>query len=109
MGGFCGIGWAGADFRQSLSQSQAQSQSRITAHSTALICQDTELRGDISFGEGTIVHPKAIIIAAGGPIVFGKNCVIEETSAIINRYARASFFTLRLAAKNRLTKGREVP
>lgn len=60
-------------------------QSRITAHPTALICQDTELRGDITIGGGTIIHPKAVIIAAGGPIVFGKNCVVEETSAIINR------------------------
>lgn len=60
-------------------------QLRITAHPTALICQDTELRGDITIGEGTIIHPKAVIIAAGGPIVFGKNCVVEETSAIINR------------------------
>jgi len=56
-----------------------------------------------------IVHPKAIIIAAGGPIVFGKNCVIEETSAIINRYVGASLFTPRPAGYDRLTTEQEVP
>jgi dynactin-6 len=60
---------------------------KLTAHSTALICQDTNLQGEITIGAGCIVHPKASILALGGPIVIGQNCVIEETAAIVNKYA----------------------
>lgn len=35
---------------------------------------------------GTIVHPKATIFAAQGPIVIGSNCIIEEGAIILNRY-----------------------
>ncbi|KAK1924755.1 hypothetical protein DB88DRAFT_486665 [Papiliotrema laurentii] len=58
---------------------------KLTAHSTALICQDTNLQGEITIGAGCIVHPKASILALGGPIVIGQNCVIEETAAIVNK------------------------
>ncbi|WWD15827.1 hypothetical protein CI109_100251 [Kwoniella shandongensis] len=58
---------------------------RITAHSTSLICQDVDLRGDITIGPGVVVHPKASILALGGPIVIGAECVIEETVIIVNR------------------------
>jgi hypothetical protein len=59
---------------------------KITAHSTALIAQDSDLRGDITVGSGCIVHPKAAILALGGPIVMGADCVVEETAVIVNRY-----------------------
>jgi dynactin-6 len=61
---------------------------KITAHSTALIAQDSDLRGDITLGPGCIVHPKAAILALGGPIVIGADCVVEETAVIVNRYVR---------------------
>ncbi|WVR05073.1 hypothetical protein IAU60_002085 [Kwoniella sp. DSM 27419] len=57
----------------------------IISHPSAIICQDTELRGDITVGEGCVIHPKASIQALGGPIVLGRNCVVEELSVIINR------------------------
>ncbi|TYJ55371.1 hypothetical protein B9479_003986 [Cryptococcus floricola] len=60
--------------------------SSITAHSTSIVCLDTDLRGTITIGAGVIVHPKATIFAAAGPIVIGDNCVIEEDSIIINRH-----------------------
>ncbi len=67
------------------------------------MCQDVELKGDISIGSGivvensqlglrsspmltgTIVHPKATIFAIAGPIVIGANCIIEEAAIIVNR------------------------
>lgn len=39
-----------------------------------------------TFSIGTIVHPKATIFAAGGPIVIGSGCIIEEGAIILNRY-----------------------
>ncbi|WWC85374.1 uncharacterized protein L201_000237 [Kwoniella dendrophila CBS 6074] len=60
--------------------------SKITAHSTSIICQDTDLRGDITISEGVIVHPKSTILSLNNaPIIIGKNCIIEEGSIIVNR------------------------
>ncbi|KAF9014101.1 trimeric LpxA-like protein [Cyathus striatus] len=51
---------------------------KFTIHSKAIVCQDVELKGDITIGAGTIVHPKATIFAIAGPIVIGTGCIIEE-------------------------------
>ncbi|ORX39773.1 trimeric LpxA-like protein [Kockovaella imperatae] len=61
--------------------------SKVTAHSTSLICQDIDIRGDVTVGAGSIIHPKASILAVGGPIVIGEGCLIEETAVIVNRWA----------------------
>ncbi|EIN13150.1 trimeric LpxA-like protein [Punctularia strigosozonata HHB-11173 SS5] len=58
---------------------------KFTIHSKAVVCQDVELKGDITIGAGTIVHPKATIFAIAGPIVIGANCIIEEGAIIVNR------------------------
>lgn len=58
---------------------------RITAHSSALIAQDTILRGDVTIGQGCIIHPRATIDASLGPIVIGSDCVVEEMAVIRNR------------------------
>ncbi|CCL98741.1 uncharacterized protein FIBRA_00746 [Fibroporia radiculosa] len=65
---------------------------KFTIHSKAVVCQDVELKGDITIGaadsgssEGTIVHPKATIFAIAGPIVIGAGCIIEEGAIIVNR------------------------
>ncbi|KAF9517542.1 hypothetical protein BS47DRAFT_506346 [Hydnum rufescens UP504] len=58
---------------------------RFTIHSKAVVCQDVDLRGEITIGSGTVVHPKATIFAITGPIVIGANCIIEEAVIIINR------------------------
>ncbi|KAJ7577077.1 trimeric LpxA-like protein [Mycena floridula] len=58
---------------------------KFTIHSKAIVCQDVELKGDITIGSGSIVHPKATIFAIAGPIVIGANCIIEESSIIVNR------------------------
>ena len=77
---------------------------KFTLHSKAIVCQDVELKGDITIGSGlhqfsgcfftalkrcvpgTIVHPKATIFAIAGPIVIGMGCIIEEGVIIVNRY-----------------------
>lgn len=51
----------------------------------AMICNASELRGDITIGKNTIVHPHASIIAEAGPIIIGDNNLIEERCVIINR------------------------
>lgn len=53
----------------------------------AIVCEESKLRGDITIGTNTIIHPCAIIIAECGPIVIGDNCLIEEQVQIINKYA----------------------
>ncbi|WVQ98613.1 hypothetical protein IAU59_005743 [Kwoniella sp. CBS 9459] len=57
----------------------------LTVHSTAIIAQDTDLRGDITIESGVVIHPKATILALGGPIVLGKECIVEELAVIVNR------------------------
>ncbi|KAF8197520.1 trimeric LpxA-like protein [Pholiota molesta] len=58
---------------------------KFTIHSKAVVCQDVELKGDITIGAGTIVHPKATIFAIAGPIFIGTGCIIEEGAIIVNR------------------------
>ncbi|KAF9447261.1 trimeric LpxA-like protein [Macrolepiota fuliginosa MF-IS2] len=58
---------------------------KFTIHSKAVVCQDVELKGDITIGSGTIIHPKATIFAIAGPIVIGSGCIIEEGAVIVNR------------------------
>lgn len=58
---------------------------KFTIHSKAVVCQDVELKGDITIGSGTIVHPKATIFAIAGPIVIGTGCIVEEGAIIVNR------------------------
>lgn len=61
------------------------SRDKFTIHSRAVVCQDVELKGDITIGPGTVVHPKATIFAIAGPIVIGSGCIIEEAAIIVNR------------------------
>jgi len=49
------------------------------------VCQDVELKGDVTIGAGSIVHPKAAILAIVGPIIIGSGCIIEESAIILNR------------------------
>uniref|UniRef100_A0A336MWP2 Dynactin subunit 6 n=1 Tax=Culicoides sonorensis TaxID=179676 RepID=A0A336MWP2_CULSO len=51
----------------------------------AVVVDECTLRGDITIGTGSVVHPSACIIAEGGPIVIGENCIFEEYSTIINK------------------------
>lgn len=51
----------------------------------ALVCEECKLRGDITIGSGTIIHPGATIIAEAGPIIIGDNCLIEEQVKIMHK------------------------
>lgn len=52
----------------------------------ALVISDAILKGKITFGDGTIIHPKAVINAGKGEIIFGTNNIVEETAIIENLY-----------------------
>ncbi|PWA32691.1 hypothetical protein CCH79_00012394, partial [Gambusia affinis] len=52
----------------------------------AVVCVESEIRGDVTIGTRTVVHPKARIIAEAGPIVIGEGNLIEEQALIINSY-----------------------
>ena len=51
-----------------------------------MVCTECDLKGDITIGKNTVVHPKAQIIAEAGPIIIGENNLIEEQVQIINKY-----------------------
>jgi dynactin-6 len=52
----------------------------------AVVVSECELRGDISIGSRTVVHPRARIIADAGPIIIGEGNLIEERAEIINSW-----------------------
>lgn len=51
----------------------------------AVICVESKLRGTITIGSMTVIHPKASIIAEKGPIIIGENNIIEEQAFIWHR------------------------
>ncbi|KAM8970365.1 dynactin subunit 6 [Sarcophilus harrisii] len=52
----------------------------------AVVCVESEIRGDVTIGPRTVIHPKARIIAEAGPIVIGEGNLIEEQAFILNGY-----------------------
>ncbi|KAF4110458.1 dynactin subunit 6 isoform X2 [Onychostoma macrolepis] len=52
----------------------------------AVVCVESDIRGDVTIGARTVVHPKARIVAEAGPIVIGEGNLIEEQALIINSY-----------------------
>uniref|UniRef100_A0AAZ3SPI7 Dynactin subunit 6 n=1 Tax=Oncorhynchus tshawytscha TaxID=74940 RepID=A0AAZ3SPI7_ONCTS len=62
----------------------AQKSAKIAAG--AVVCVESEIRGEVTIGARTVVHPKARIIAEAGPIVIGEGNLIEEQALIINSY-----------------------
>ncbi|KAI9531421.1 Dynactin subunit 6 [Dissostichus eleginoides] len=65
-------------------QIAAQKSAKIAAG--AVVCVESEIRGDVTIGARTVVHPKARIIAEAGPIIIGEGNLIEEQALIINSY-----------------------
>lgn len=45
---------------------------------------DTDVRGRVTIGAGTVVHPRAKIDATLGPITVGENCLLEEHVHLIS-------------------------
>ncbi|XP_077085871.1 dynactin subunit 6 [Siphateles boraxobius] len=52
----------------------------------AVVCVESDIRGDVTIGARTVVHPKARIIAEAGPIVIGEGNLIEEQALILNSF-----------------------
>lgn len=52
-----------------------------------IICEQAEIKGNVTIGSSTIIHPKARIIAEAGPIIIGEGNLIEEKAVIWNRAA----------------------
>lgn len=61
------------------------SRNNIKVVSGAIVCEESKLRGDITIGANTIIHPSASIHAEAGPIIIGDNCLIEEQAKITHR------------------------
>lgn len=51
----------------------------------AVVCEESILKGDITIGAKTIIHPRACILAEAGPIIIGEGNIIEEMATIANR------------------------
>uniref|UniRef100_A0A1A8D2V2 Dynactin subunit 6 n=1 Tax=Nothobranchius kadleci TaxID=1051664 RepID=A0A1A8D2V2_NOTKA len=62
----------------------AQKSGKIAAG--AVVCVGSEIRGDVTIGARTVVHPKARIIAEAGPIIIGERNLVEEQTLIINSF-----------------------
>ncbi|EJU02175.1 trimeric LpxA-like protein, partial [Dacryopinax primogenitus] len=71
---------------------------RITIHSRAVVCSDVDLKGDVTIGSNTVVHPKVTIYAIAGPIIIGSGCIIEEGVVIVNKHKE----TMRIGDENHL-------
>lgn len=69
----------------SLSGHESKPKPDLKIASHAVVCYESKLRGDITIGNHTIVHPRATILAEAGPIVIGSHNIIEEQAFIINR------------------------
>ncbi|XP_053158169.1 dynactin subunit 6-like [Hemicordylus capensis] len=52
----------------------------------AVVCVESEIKGDVTIGPRTVIHTKARIIAEAGPIVIGEGNLIEEQATIKNVY-----------------------
>lgn len=65
----------------------ATAPSKLVVGARCTIAQDTDIRGTVHIGDGTIVHPKASIQAVGdgAKIVIGSECIIEELAQIVYR------------------------
>ncbi|KAG0150391.1 hypothetical protein CROQUDRAFT_72944 [Cronartium quercuum f. sp. fusiforme G11] len=59
-------------------------ENKFTFHPTAVVAQDVDLVGDLTFGPNCMIHPSCTIVGFG-PIVFGSGCIVEEQSVICNR------------------------
>lgn len=60
----------------------------------AIVCHEAKLRGDVTIGAGSIMHPCASINAEAGPIIIGEKCLIEEQSKITHRLVNISLMKL---------------
>lgn len=58
---------------------------KLRIHQDAVVCREASLKGNVTVGAGTVVHPGAKIHALAGPIVLGSNNLVEEGVQIVTR------------------------
>ncbi|XP_028657984.1 dynactin subunit 6 [Erpetoichthys calabaricus] len=75
----CAIKMADLNIKQGLQKS-------VKIAPGAVVCVESEIRGEVTIGPRTVVHPKARILAEAGPIIIGEGNLIEEQAVIINSY-----------------------
>ncbi|XP_043915404.1 dynactin subunit 6 [Protopterus annectens] len=73
----------------STKQIMQKSANNVKISPGAVVCVESEIKGDVTIGPRTVVHPKARIIAEAGPIVIGEGNLIEEQAVIMNSYPEA--------------------
>ncbi|PKI85605.1 hypothetical protein MVES_000003 [Malassezia vespertilionis] len=56
----------------------------VTVQPRAIVAAEADVKGDVTIGSGTVVHPRARIHATSAPIVLGNNCIVEELATIDN-------------------------
>ncbi|WFD04679.1 hypothetical protein MVES1_000002 [Malassezia vespertilionis] len=54
----------------------------VTVQPRAIVAAEADVKGDVTIGSGTVVHPRARIHATSAPIVLGNNCIVEELATI---------------------------
>lgn len=64
----------------------SQTPRKLKIGSGSVVFQEAEIKGEVTIGSRTVIHPKARIIAEAGPIIIGDNNLIEEQATIINSY-----------------------
>jgi dynactin 6 len=64
----------------------AEANTQLRIEPGALVCRTSNIQGDVTIMSGTVVHPKASILAEGGPIIIGPNNIIEEFVLIRNEW-----------------------
>eukprot|EP00656_Telonema_subtile_P040211 TRINITY_DN45275_c0_g1_i1.p1 TRINITY_DN45275_c0_g1~~TRINITY_DN45275_c0_g1_i1.p1 ORF type:complete len:190 (-),score=28.38 TRINITY_DN45275_c0_g1_i1:126-695(-) len=58
----------------------------LTLHPDSVVCstQNDKIKGLVTIGSGTVVHPSCTILAEAGPIEIGANNILEEQVVIRN-------------------------
>ncbi|CAB3410661.1 unnamed protein product [Caenorhabditis bovis] len=57
---------------------------KIVIASTAVVCAEAKIDGEVTIGEGCVVHPYVTFNATKGPIIIGDNNLFEEHCVIEN-------------------------
>lgn len=57
----------------------------------ALVCEESNIKGDVTVSAGCVIHPHCNINAENGPIIFGENCIVEEYVTITNSIGQALY------------------
>ncbi|XP_072750521.1 dynactin subunit 6 [Anoplolepis gracilipes] len=73
------------DGKTTSNNSSAYRRANLKIAPGAVVCEESILKGDISIGAKTIIHPRACILAEAGPIIIGEGNIIEEMATIANK------------------------